>query len=166
MVNVPKFMVTIETKNYPVVTTTPMIQRYAKIRKKMNASEIAACLTSYATVTLEKNNGSKVKLTAQNFKTILLAYTNELKDSALNQDLKQEEAKNEERLEKLKEEPAEEAPAPRSTKKGKKAAAKEEAPAEEEKEEQNETVQTDPEDADVFNEDPYYETDKEEEDKK
>lgn len=165
MVNVPKFMVTIETKNYPVVTTTPMIQRYAKIRKKMNASEIAACLASYATVTLEKNNGSKVKLTAQNFKSVLLAYTNELKDSALNQDLKQEETKNEERLEKLKEEPAEEAPAPKSTKKGKKAAAKEETPAEE-KEEQNETVQTDPEDADVFNEDPYYETDKEEEDKK
>ena len=165
MVNVPKFMVTIETKNYPVVTTTPMIQRYAKIRKKMNASEIAACLASYATVTLEKSNGSKVKLTAQNFKSVLLAYTNELKDSALNQDLKQEETKNEERLEKLKEEPAEEAPAPKSTKKGKKAAAKEETPAEE-KEEQNETVQTDPEDADVFNEDPYYETDKEEEDKK
>lgn len=162
MVNVPKFMVTVETKNYPVLSTSPIIQRYAKIRKKMNASEIAACLANYASVTLEKNNGTAVKLTANNFKSVLLAYSDELKNIQLNADLKTEEAKNEERLEKIKEEPAVEAAAPkRSTKKSApveetpvEEPAKEEAPAEE----QNETVQEDPEDEDTFDETPYYET--------
>lgn len=157
MVNVPKFMVTVETKNYPVLSTSPIIQRYAKIRKKMNASEIAACLANYASVTLEKNNGTAVKLTANNFKSVLLAYSDELKNIQLNADLKTEEAKNEERLEKIKEEPAVEAAAPkRSTKKSApvEEPAKEEAPAEE----QNETVQEDPEDEETFDETPYYET--------
>ena len=46
-INVTKFMVIVETKNYPVVTIRPTIQRYARIRKKMNASEIAQCLSCY-----------------------------------------------------------------------------------------------------------------------
>ena len=80
IMNVPQFMVTVETKNYPILSIRPAIQRYAKIRKKLNASEIANCLASYAAVTLEKYNGSKVKLTTNNFKDILYKYTLELKD--------------------------------------------------------------------------------------
>ena len=80
IMNVRQFMVTVETKNYPILSIRPAIQRYAKIRKKLNASEIANCLSSYAAVTLEKYNGSKVKLTANNFKDILYKYTLELKD--------------------------------------------------------------------------------------
>ena len=45
-INVTKFMVTVETKNYPVVTIRPTIQRYARIRKKMNASEITTTTSS------------------------------------------------------------------------------------------------------------------------
>ena len=38
---ITKYMCTVETKNYPVDTIRPTIQRYASIRKKFNASEIA-----------------------------------------------------------------------------------------------------------------------------
>ena len=137
--NVTKFMVIVETKNYPVLTTRPTIQRYAKIRKKMNASEIAQCLTCHATVTLEKNNGSKIKLTADNFKDILRKYTTELNNIEINKGIAAEEAKNTERLEKIKEEPVVE--------------------EKEEVEQIEEYEQPDQEDPDVFTSAPYYEGD-------
>lgn len=102
MVNsVPQFMVTIETKNYPVTTIRPAIQRYARIRKKMNATEIANCLAVCAVVTLEKKDGSKVRLTANNFRNILYAYTNELKNEEYEKKKRAEEKKNAERVQNL-----------------------------------------------------------------
>ena len=80
MQNITKYMCTVETKNYPVNTIRPTIQRYSSIRKKLNASEIASCIAGYATVTLHKNNGANVKLNADNFKRVLLEYKNELLD--------------------------------------------------------------------------------------
>lgn len=80
MISVPQFMVTVETKNYPVISIRPAIQRYAKIRKKLNASEIANCLAAHATVILEQPNGIKTKLTLDNFKDILYKCTLELKE--------------------------------------------------------------------------------------
>lgn len=90
MVNVPTFMVTVETKNYPVATIRPYIQRYAKIRKKMNASQIANCLAAFATVTLEKNDGTKVRLTSDNLRSVLVDYTNELKNEEVKKSLRTE----------------------------------------------------------------------------
>ena len=63
MNNIPAFMVTVQTKNYPVTTIRPSLPRYSTIRKKLNASEIARCLSSYASVTLEKNDGTNIRLT-------------------------------------------------------------------------------------------------------
>ena len=94
--NVTKYTCTVETKNYPVVTITPSIQRYSSIKKKLNASEIASCLAAYAIVTLHKNNGANIRLTKDNFKKVLLEYKNEL--------LVQETKKNVEDIEKMKEE--------------------------------------------------------------
>lgn len=96
--NVPQFMVTVETKNYPVISIRPAIQRYAKIRKKLNASEIANCLASYATITLEKYNGSKVRLTSANFRDILYKYTLELKEIEASKEQQNEVKKNSARL--------------------------------------------------------------------
>ena len=107
--NVPQFMVTVETKNYPILSIRPAIQRYAKIRKKLNASEIANCLASYAAVTLEKYNGSKVKLTANNFRDILYKYTLELKDIETKKAEQTEIKKNSARLNTMINTPAPEA---------------------------------------------------------
>ena len=60
---VTKYMCTVETKNYPVISINPNIQRYSSIKKKLNASEIANCLAAYAVVTLHKNTGANVRLT-------------------------------------------------------------------------------------------------------
>lgn len=99
--NIPQYMVTVETKNYPVTTIRPSIQRYAKIRKRLNASEIANCLAVYASVTLEKNDGSKIKLTRDNFKGILYDYTNQLKKAEFNKKVVVEEKKNDERIQNI-----------------------------------------------------------------
>lgn len=99
--NIPQYMVTVETKNYPVTTIRPSIQRYAKIRKRLNASEIANCLAVYASVTLEKNDGSKIKLTKDNFKGILYDYTNQLKKAEFNKKVVVEEKKNDERIQNI-----------------------------------------------------------------
>lgn len=99
--NIPQYMVTVETKNYPVTTIRPSIQRYAKIRKRLNATEIANCLTVYANVTLEKNDGSKIKLTRDNFKGILYDYTNQLKKAEFNKKVVVEEKKNDERIQNI-----------------------------------------------------------------
>lgn len=109
IMNVPQFMVTVETKNYPIISIRPAIQRYAKIRKKLNASEIANCLASYATVTLEKYNGSKVKLTANNFRDILYKYTLELRDIETKKAEQTEIKKNSARLNTMINTPAPEA---------------------------------------------------------
>lgn len=163
-INVTKFMVTVETRNYPVVTIRPTIQRYAKIRKKMNASEIAQCLTCFAKVTLEKNNGTKVVLTADNFKEVLRSYTAQLNDIEINKGIAEEERKNTARVEKIKETPVSTTSSTTATPSSKKKTTKkvEEPVVEEEVVEQaNEVVQTDPEDEDEFDDTPYYEGDDE-----
>ena len=73
-----KYMCTVETKNYPISTITPVIQRYASVKKKFSATEIANCLSCYAVVTLHKQNGANVKLTSTNFKDVLVTYNNEI----------------------------------------------------------------------------------------
>lgn len=160
-INVTKFMVTVETKNYPVVTIRPTIQRYARIRKKMNASEIAQCLSCYAIVTLEKNNGNKVRLTADNFKEVLRSYTAQLNDIEINKGIAEDERNNTARVEKIKEETV------TTTTSSKKAAVVEQHVEEtptvtEPTSEQNEEfIQEDPEDEDKFSDAPYYECDDE-----
>ena len=165
-INVTKFMVTVETKNYPVVTIRPTIQRYARIRKKMNASEIAQCLSCYAIVTLEKNNGTKVRLTADNFKEVLRSYTAQLNDIEINKGIAEDERKNTARVEKIKEETV--TTTTSSKKKSSKKATVVEQPVEETPDvteptgEQNEEfIQEDPEDEDKFSDAPYYEGDDE-----
>lgn len=160
-INVTKFMVTVETKNYPVVTIRPTIQRYARIRKKMNASEIAQCLSCYAIVTLEKNNGTKVRLTADNFKEVLRSYTAQLNDIKINKGIAEDERNNTARVEKIKEETV-------TTTTSQNAAVveqpvEEETPVVEEStgEQNEEFIQEDPEDEDKFSDAPYYESDDE-----
>ena len=161
-INVTKFMVTVETKNYPVVTIRPTIQRYARIRKKMNASEIAQCLSCYAIVTLEKNNGTKVRLTADNFKEVLRSYTAQLNDIEINKGIAEDEINNTARVEKIKEETV--TTTTSSKKKSSKKAAVVEQPVEETPavtestyEQNEEFIQEDPEDEDKFSDAPYYE---------
>ena len=160
-INVTKFMVTVETKNYPVVTIRPTIQRYARIRKKMNASEIAQCLSCYAIVTLEKNNGTKVRLTADNFKDVLRSYTAQLNDIKINKGIAEDERNNTARVEKIKEETV------TTTTSSNNAAVVEQSVEEtpvvvESTDEQNEEfIQEDPEDEDKFSDAPYYESDDE-----
>ena len=159
-INVTKFMVTVETKNYPVVTIRPTIQRYARIRKKMNASEIAQCLSCYAIVTLEKNNGTKVRLTADNFKDVLRSYTAQINDIKINKGIAEDERNNTARVEKIKEETV-------TTTTSQNAAVVEQSVEEtpavtEPTDEQNEEfIQEDPEDEDKFSDAPYYESDDE-----
>lgn len=171
MVNVPTFMVTVETKNYPVATIRPYIQRYAKIRKKMNASQIANCLAAFATVTLEKNDGTKVRLTSDNLRSVLVDYTNELKNEEVKKSLRTEAKKNAARLDEFKENAPKEttttsaAPktttaAPKATPK-KKAAPVVEEKKEEEVEQTTATPQEDPEDEDTFDSTPFYDKDDE-----
>jgi hypothetical protein len=160
-INVTKFMVIVETKNYPVVTIRPTIQRYARIRKKMNASEIAQCLSCYAIVTLEKNNGTKIRLTADNFKDVLRSYTAQLNDTEINKGIAEDERNNTARVEKIKEETV------TTTTFSKKTAVVEqpveETPAVTEPtgEQNEEFIQEDPEDEDKFSDAPYYEGDDE-----
>jgi hypothetical protein len=158
-INVTKFMVIVETKNYPVVTIRPTIQRYARIRKKMNASEIAQCLSCYAIVTLEKNNGTKVRLTTDNFKDILRSYTAQLNDTEINKGIAEDERNNTARVEKIKEETV-------TTTTSSKKATVVEQPVEETPtvteptgEQNEEFIQEDPEDEDKFSDAPYYEGD-------
>lgn len=165
-INVTKFMVIVETKNYPVVTIRPTIQRYARIRKKMNASEIAQCLSCYAIVTLEKNNGTKVRLTADNFKEILRSYTAQLNDKEINNGVTEDERNNTARVEKIKEETV--TTTTSSKKKSSKKAAVVEQPVEETpavaeptSEQNEEFIQEDPEDEDKFSDTPYYDSDDE-----
>ena len=171
MVNVPTFMVTVETKNYPVATIRPYIQRYAKIRKKMNASQIANCLAAFATVTLEKNDGTKVRLTSDNLRSVLVDYTNELKNEEVKKSLRTEAKKNAARLDEFKENAPKEttttSAAPQTTTAAPKAAPKKkvEPVVEEKKEEEVEqttaTPQEDPEDEDTFDSTPFYDKDDE-----
>lgn len=147
---ITKFMCTVETKNYPVNSIRPIIHRYNSIRKKLTVSEIASCLSVYASVTLHKENGANVKLNLKNYKQILLDYKNELLASIATKNMNSEAKKNSEALEKIK---AEEAP---------KAAPKKSAPApkavvEEVKEKEPEEVEqglTDTESMEVAQEDP------------
>ena len=171
MVNVPTFMVTVETKNYPVATIRPYIQRYAKIRKKMNASQIANCLAAFATVTLEKNDGTKVRLTSDNLRSVLVDYTNELKNEEVKKSLRTEAKKNAARLDEFKENAPKEttttSAAPQTTTVAPKAAPKKKAEpvVEEKKDEEVEqttaTPQEDPEDEDTFDSTPFYDKDDE-----
>lgn len=170
MVNVPTFMVTVETKNYPVATIRPYIQRYAKIRKKMNASQIANCLAAFATVTLEKNDGTKVRLTSANLRSVLVDYTNELKNEEVKKSLRVEAKKNAARLDEFKENAPKETTttsvAPQTTAAPKAAPKKKAAPVvedkkEEEVEQTTATPQEDPEDEDTFDSTPFYDKDDE-----
>lgn len=104
MQNITKYMCTVETKNYPVNTIRPIIQRYSSIRKKLNASEIASCIAGYATVTLHKNNGANVKLNADNFKRVLLEYKNELLDQQFKTNMNAEIKNNTKAIEEMKKE--------------------------------------------------------------
>lgn len=101
---ITKYMCTVETKNYPVTTIAPMIQRYSSCKKKYNASEIANCLAAYATVTLHKKSGANIRLTRDNFKSILLAYKNELEGYELRAKFNQQIEENKEAIEEMKKE--------------------------------------------------------------
>lgn len=126
-----KYMCTVETKNYPVSTITPVIQRYTSVKKKFSATEIANCLSCYAVVTLHKQNGANVKLTSTNFKDVLVAYNNEIAAQELRSGMKKEKENNAKAFEEMKKEKVETV---------------EEEPAVEEEVEQ---LQADPEDPDI-----------------
>ena len=105
MINkVTKYMCTVETKNYPIVSMVPNIPRYSSIRKGLNASEIANCLAMYATVILHKKNGIDVKLNRDTFKKVLVAYKNELLVEETKKNMLKEEKKNTEAIEEMKKE--------------------------------------------------------------
>ena len=131
-----KYMCTVETKNYPVSTITPVIQRYTSVKKKFSATEIANCLSCYAIVTLHKQNGANVKLTSTNFKDVLVAYNNEIAAQELRSGMKKEKENNAKAFEEMKKEKVEE----------KKIETIEEEPAVEEEVEQ---LQADPEDREI-----------------
>lgn len=163
MQNITKYMCTVETKNYPVNTIRPTIQRYSSIRKKLNASEIASCIAGYATVTLHKNNGANVKLNADNFKRVLLEYKNELLDQQFKTNMNAEIKNNTKAIEEMKKEE------PVVTKKVKKEepavtkeVKKEEEPIVVAESESLEEFEADPEDPDTADWSPIYD----EEDKK
>lgn len=99
-----KYMCTVETKNYPVSTITPVIQRYASVKKKFSATEIANCLSCYAVVTLHKQNGANVKLTSTNFKNVLVTYNNEIAAQELRNGMKKEKENNAKAFEEMKKE--------------------------------------------------------------
>ena len=99
-----KYMCTVETKNYPVSTITPVIQRYASVKKKFNATEIANCLSCYAVVTLHKQNGANVKLTSTNFKDVLINYNNEIAAQEIRSGMKKEKENNAKAFEEMKKE--------------------------------------------------------------
>ena len=130
-----KYMCTVETKNYPVSTITPVIQRYTSVKKKFSATEIANCLSCYAVVTLHKQNGANVKLTSTNFKDVLVAYNNEIAAQELRNGMKKEKENNTKAFEEMKKEKVEE----------KKVETVEEEPVVEEVEQ----LQADPEDPDI-----------------
>lgn len=129
-----KYMCTVETKNYPVSTITPVIQRYTSVKKKFSATEIANCLSCYAVVTLHKQNGANVKLTSTNFKDVLVAYNNEIAAQELRNGMKKEKENNAKAFEEMKKEKVEE----------KKIETVEESAVEE-----VEQLQADPEDPDI-----------------
>lgn len=104
---VTKYMCTVETKNYPVISINPNIQRYSSIKKKLNASEIANCLASYAVVTLHKNTGANVRLTKDNFKKVLIEYKNELLVQETKKNSYIQSKKNAEAIEEMKKETVE-----------------------------------------------------------
>lgn len=131
-----KYMCTVETKNYPVSTITPVIQRYTSVKKKFSATEIANCLSCYAVVTLHKQNGANVKLTSTNFKDVLVDYNNEISAQELRSGMKKEKENNAKAFEEMKKEKVEE----------KKVETIEEEPAVEEEVEQ---LQADPEDPEI-----------------
>lgn len=139
--NVTKYMVIVETKNYPINSINPIIQRYSRIKKRMNASEIATCLAFNANVTLVKNNGMNVKLTKDNFKKELIKYNSELTTIEFNKSVRKEEKNNTAALEKIK---------------------KETTPSTVTSKEENvdntitETEQPDPEDVDTFDSSSFY----------
>ena len=152
--NVTKYMCIVETKNYPIATIFPIIQRYSRIKKKLTASEIACCLSSYATVSLVKQNDVIVKLNKDNFKSVLIAYKNELEDIRINKIMANEEKKNAKRIEELKEtisttteQPVTDTVVKEETTSTTSGIADDEQP--------------DPEDDAVFDETPFYETDSE-----
>lgn len=99
-----KYMCTVETKNYPVSTITPVIQRYASVKKKFSATEIANCLSCYAVVTLHKQNGANVKLNSTNFKDVLVTYNNEIAAQELRNGMKKEKENNAKAFEEMKKE--------------------------------------------------------------
>lgn len=99
-----KYMCTVETKNYPISTITPVIQRYASVKKKFNATEIANCLSCYAVVTLHKQNGANVKLTSTNFKNVLINYNNEIAAQEIRSGMKKEKENNAKAFEEMKKE--------------------------------------------------------------
>lgn len=130
---IDKFMVIVETKNYPINSIRPIIQRYSRIKKRMTASEIAVCLSCYANVTLVKFNDITVKLTKDNFKQILVKYKNELENNMINKQIKAEEKNNTKKIEELVKETKKEKPEP------------------------DEEEQSDPENPETFDESKFYE---------
>lgn len=98
-----KYMCRVITKNYPVTTITPMIGRYTQIKKNFTASEIACCLTANASVTLLKKGNIEAALTKNNFKDVLIAYSNELAAQTVKQEAQDAAKKNTEVLEAVKE---------------------------------------------------------------
>ena len=140
--NTEKYMCIVETKNYPITTIFPVIQRYSRIKKKLTVTEIACCLAAYATGSLVKQNDAIVKLNKDNFKSVILAYKSELQDLKINQTMAIEDRKNSQRIEELKKEFNEPT----------KVSSLSYSDAE---------TQPDPEDPDIFDETPFYTTDDE-----
>lgn len=158
---ITKYMVIVETKNYPINTIFPVIQRYSRIKKKMNASEIATCLACFANVTLVKYNGTQVRLTANNFKQTLIDYGNEVNTIETSKAMRQEEKRNTAKIDELKASTSTDEPtsAPTGFTARKAVSVIEEATFEFNGEQTSEVEQEDPEDEDTFDSSPFYETD-------
>ena len=114
-----------------------------------------------AIVTLEKNNGTKVRLTTDNFKDVLRSYIAQLNDIEINKGIAEDERNNTARVEKIKEETVTTTASPKK-------ATVVEQPVEETPtvteptgEQNEEFIQEDPEDEDKFSDAPYYESDDE-----
>lgn len=121
-----KFMCTVETKNYPVITVVPHINRYGTIRKKLSIAEINNCLASYATVTLHKDNGTNVKLNISNYRSVINTYKAELEAKESNISTNKANIENAKALDKIRSEEAPRATAKRERIAGAKAVAAEE----------------------------------------
>jgi hypothetical protein len=95
-----KYLVTIETKNYPV-NLYPIIQRYSTVKKYLTKEEIATCIMSHAYVKLYKQDGITVQLTRENFRKVISDFDSAVLAQMVSVSASKAEEKNREELDKL-----------------------------------------------------------------